>query len=90
MSEESSDPVEFLRRSIGDAEALGKIWQHYRERLRRVVRLRMDRRLQWLEQAVAAGYKNISGLAGDHDLDALRERDDFKKLLARLRDARPN
>jgi RNA polymerase sigma-70 factor, ECF subfamily len=46
MSEESGDPVEFLRLSMGDAEALGKIWQRYRERLRRVVRLRMDRRLQ--------------------------------------------
>ena len=46
MSEESSDPVEFLRRSMGDAEALGEIWQRYGERLRRVVRLRMDRRLQ--------------------------------------------
>jgi RNA polymerase sigma-70 factor, ECF subfamily len=46
MSEESGDPVEFLRRSLGDAEALGKIWQRYRERLRRVVGLRLDRRLQ--------------------------------------------
>jgi len=46
MTADSSDPVELLRQSSGDPEALGRVWQHYRERLRRLVRLRMDRRLQ--------------------------------------------
>jgi len=46
MTDDSSDPVELLRQSTGDPEALGRVWQRYRERLRRLVRLRMDRRLQ--------------------------------------------
>jgi serine/threonine protein kinase/tetratricopeptide (TPR) repeat protein len=39
-----------------------------------------DRAMIWLKQAVAAGYKN-SQLAKNADLDALRDRDDFKKLM---------
>ena len=46
MVEDSSDPVELLRRSQGNPDVLGEIWQRYGERLRRLVRLRMDRRLQ--------------------------------------------
>ena len=43
---ESEDPVELIRRSGADPQVLGRIWDHYRDRLRRVVRLRLDRRLQ--------------------------------------------
>ena len=46
MTEDSADPVELLRKSATDPQALGQVWERYRERLRRVVRLRMDRRLQ--------------------------------------------
>jgi RNA polymerase sigma-70 factor (ECF subfamily) len=35
-----------LRRGAVDSQTLGKVWDHYRGRLRRLVRLRMDRRLQ--------------------------------------------
>ncbi len=36
-----------LQRGLaGDQQALSKLWDHYRERLRRLVRLRMDRRMQ--------------------------------------------
>ena len=45
--------------------------------------------MAWLERAVAAGFKNGDRLATDHALDALHERDDFKKLLTRLKDAGP-
>ncbi len=34
MTEDSSDPVELLRQSTGDPEALGRVWERYRERLR--------------------------------------------------------
>jgi len=40
------DAVEQLRTQIGDPNALGEVWQRYHERLRRLVRLRLDRRLQ--------------------------------------------
>ena len=43
-----------------------------------------DKAMQWLQKAIAAGYKDVSQLAKDKDLDFLRERDDFKKLLAEL------
>jgi RNA polymerase sigma-70 factor, ECF subfamily len=43
---DNEDPVEMIRQSGADPQVLGRIWQHYRDRLRRVVRLRLDRRLQ--------------------------------------------
>ena len=43
-----------------------------------------DRAMQWLHQAVQAGYKNAAHMKKDADLDPLRERADFKKLLAEL------
>ena len=42
-----------------------------------------DRAVVLLKQAVAAGFKD--GMDEDHDLDALRERKDFKNLLASLK-----
>ena len=46
MGEEPIDPVELLRRSHSDAQALGQVWERHRARLLKLVRLRMDRRLQ--------------------------------------------
>jgi serine/threonine protein kinase/tetratricopeptide (TPR) repeat protein len=43
-----------------------------------------DRAMAWLRQAVAAGYRNAVHMKQDKDLDALRERADFMKLLMRL------
>ena len=42
------------------------------------------RAVEILRQAVAKGYKDAPHMKQDRDLDALRERDDFKKLLAEL------
>ncbi len=46
MAEESSEVVELLRHCQSDPEAIGRVWERYRPRLLRLVRLRMDRRLQ--------------------------------------------
>jgi serine/threonine protein kinase/tetratricopeptide (TPR) repeat protein len=43
-----------------------------------------DRAMAWLTKAVAAGYTDAAHMKQDKDLDALRDRDDFKKLLAEL------
>jgi hypothetical protein len=43
-----------------------------------------DRAMERLKQAVAAGYKDVTHMRQDKDLDALRERMDFQKLLAGL------
>jgi eukaryotic-like serine/threonine-protein kinase len=43
-----------------------------------------DLAIAWLNQAVAAGFKNAAHLAQDGNLDSLRSRDDFKRLLADL------
>jgi serine/threonine protein kinase len=43
-----------------------------------------DRAMAWLKQAVAAGYKDAAHLKKDDDLDSLRAREDFKKLVAEL------
>jgi len=43
-----------------------------------------DRAMAWLKQAVAAGYNNAAHVAKYKDLDSLRDREDFKKLLLQL------
>jgi hypothetical protein len=43
-----------------------------------------DRAMAWLKQAVAAGFRDVNLMKTDKDLDALRERKDFQKLLADL------
>ena len=47
-----------------------------------------DRAMEWLKQAVAAGYNNFAHMKQDKDLDILHEREDFKKLMARLEAAK--
>jgi tetratricopeptide (TPR) repeat protein len=43
-----------------------------------------DRAVELLRKAVKAGWKDVAKLATDDDLSPLRERDDFKQLLAEL------
>jgi serine/threonine protein kinase/tetratricopeptide (TPR) repeat protein len=43
-----------------------------------------DRAMAWLSQAVAAGYTDAARLKRSNDLDALRDRADFAKLLTTL------
>ena len=43
-----------------------------------------DRAMVWLNQAIAAGFKNAAYLKRDRDLNALRDRADFAKLVTRL------
>jgi serine/threonine protein kinase/tetratricopeptide (TPR) repeat protein len=43
-----------------------------------------DRAMTWLRQALTSGYADTAKLAKDTRLDALRGRDDFKKLVAGL------
>jgi hypothetical protein len=43
-----------------------------------------DRAMELLRRAVKAGYKDAAQVAKDRDLDPVRARDDFKKLLAEL------
>ena len=43
-----------------------------------------DVAMDWLKQAVAAGYRNAANVKTDKRLDALRERADFRALLGEL------
>lgn len=43
-----------------------------------------DRAMELLQNAIAAGYKDVTHMKKDKDLDALRERSDFKKLMEEL------
>jgi serine/threonine protein kinase/tetratricopeptide (TPR) repeat protein len=43
-----------------------------------------ERAMEWLKKAVAAGFNDTAQLKKDTDLDALRRREDFKKLIAEL------
>jgi serine/threonine protein kinase len=47
-----------------------------------------DRAMTWLRRAVAAGYDNSVQFGKDTDLNGLRDREDFKALVAELK-ARP-
>src|SRR5262245_17108385 len=44
--ESGIDPLEELRQGLDDPQVLGRIWERHANRLLRVVRLRLDRRLQ--------------------------------------------
>ena len=50
----------------------------------RLAKEQADLAMAWLRKAVAAGYRNAERVKHDKDLDALREREEFKKLLAEL------
>jgi eukaryotic-like serine/threonine-protein kinase len=43
-----------------------------------------DFAMEWLKKAVAAGYNDIAQIKTDPDLNPLRDRDDFKKLVSDL------
>ena len=43
-----------------------------------------DQAMTWLKQAVAAGFKDAAHIKQDQDLEALRDREDFGKLLTEL------
>jgi serine/threonine protein kinase len=43
-----------------------------------------DQAMKWLQRAVAAGFDDAAHMKQDRDLDALRDREDFKKLVAGL------
>jgi len=43
-----------------------------------------DRAMDWLKQAVGAGYKDAANMKQDPDLEALRTREDFKQLIVEL------
>ena len=40
--------------------------------------------MKWLQQAIAAGFKNVNHIKQDPDLDILRPAPDFQQLLANL------
>jgi eukaryotic-like serine/threonine-protein kinase len=50
----------------------------------RLAKEEADRAMAWLHKTVAAGYRDPEHMQQDKDLEALREREDFKKLLADL------
>jgi serine/threonine-protein kinase len=49
-----------------------------------LVRSYGDQALEAMQQALAKGYKELANLKKDKDLDPLRQREDFKKLLTEL------
>ncbi len=48
------------------------------------VEIEADQAMDWLRKAAAAGYKNADHIRKDANLDTLRTRDDFQKLLSSL------
>jgi hypothetical protein len=43
-----------------------------------------DQAIAWLKQAVAAGFQDVESLKTNRKLDALRDRPDFRTLIAEL------
>ena len=48
------------------------------------VTVEADRAMAWLTQAVAMGYNDATRIKTDKDLDTLRERNDYRKLISEL------
>jgi serine/threonine protein kinase len=44
----------------------------------------VEKAIETLSRAIAGGYKDVANIRSDTDLDALRDREDFKKLMAKL------
>jgi eukaryotic-like serine/threonine-protein kinase len=55
----------------------------------RLAKQEADKAMAWLTKAVALGYKDAAHMKKDTDLDALRDRADFKKLVADLETKSP-
>jgi RNA polymerase sigma-70 factor (ECF subfamily) len=69
MDRDPDEPEDRLRRAAaGDQAALGALWERHRARLRQMVRLRLDRRLQ--------GRVDPSDVLQDADLDLAARRPD--------------
>ncbi len=51
---------------------------------------KQDEAMEYLEKAVALGFNNTAHMEKDKDLDALRKREDFKKLLKKAAFAKPD
>jgi tetratricopeptide (TPR) repeat protein len=49
-----------------------------------------DHSMMWLKRAVAAGFKDAAQIQRDAELDILRDRDDFKALVAELQAHTPS
>jgi tetratricopeptide (TPR) repeat protein len=71
----------FFSRCVPLAEKEAKLSEARRQELAKSYG---DRALQALRQAVAKGYKDADHLKKDPDLDPLRGRDDFRKLLGEV------
>ena len=65
-------------------EALGRI-EKLEPRIGAFNSVYADRAMELLSRAVRAGYNNAAHMEKDTDLDSLRQREDFQKLLAGLR-----
>jgi hypothetical protein len=66
---------------VGAAEKDTRVPEARRKQLARGY---ADQAMDLLRQAVKAGQNNVGDLKGDPDLDPLRGREDFKKLIAEL------
>jgi serine/threonine protein kinase/tetratricopeptide (TPR) repeat protein len=69
--------VEWYNFACVYAVASGKITDKKREYA--------DRAMELLHKAIQAGWKDAAHMAKDSDLDSLRDREDFKKLMAELK-----
>ena len=47
------------------------------------------RAVELLRQAVGKGFKDVKHMKTDRDLDALRQRDDFRRLVRELEEKQP-
>jgi hypothetical protein len=56
----------------------------------RLAKEQADLAMGWLRKAVAARFRDVEHMKRDKDLDVLRDREDFKKLISELEAKRKN
>src|SRR5262249_2901475 len=80
-AEECRRAAEFLARCVPLAAKDAKVPEDKRKALAEQYAVRA---VEFLRSAVQKGYKNVGQLKKDPDLETLRPRDDFMKLIAEL------
>jgi len=85
-----SGPISFYNAACGRAITAGLQSKANTPEAARLAEVDADKAMAWLQKAVAAGWTDGSSIRKDDDLAFLRNRDDFKKLLARLEAKAPS
>jgi hypothetical protein len=80
-------PLDTFNAARGLSQCIASVAQHAKlddKQRHAATQFYGDAAMKLLRDAVSKGYKDVAGMKQDTDLDPLRQREDFKKLVAEL------